>query len=147
MQKFFTMMLFLMFAVSSDAIAAGNNWLTSLDDSLPLSQFSIRGTHVSNNINPRLSTYFTANPSGRFGAILMDSPTARGVPSFTIRTHPPVALCIIQRFIRAAIGKYICVEDSGNAGGAPIMQYSNLTTTDAQMPTGAFYRIAITRSP
>ncbi len=28
--------------------------------------------NVSNNINPRLSTYFNANPSGRFGVILMD---------------------------------------------------------------------------
>ncbi|MES2658496.1 MAG: phosphatidylinositol-specific phospholipase C domain-containing protein [Verrucomicrobiota bacterium] len=29
-------------------------------------------TTVSNNINPRLTTFFTNNPSGRFGAILMD---------------------------------------------------------------------------
>jgi Ricin-type beta-trefoil lectin domain/Phosphatidylinositol-specific phospholipase C, X domain len=28
--------------------------------------------NVSNNINPRLTTYFNANKSGRFGAILMD---------------------------------------------------------------------------
>ncbi|RYD70440.1 MAG: phosphatidylinositol-specific phospholipase C domain-containing protein, partial [Verrucomicrobiaceae bacterium] len=29
-------------------------------------------TNVSNNINPRLTTYFTANNSGRFGVVLMD---------------------------------------------------------------------------
>src|SRR5690606_34124058 len=29
-------------------------------------------TGVSNNINPRLTTFFNANPGGRFGVVLMD---------------------------------------------------------------------------
>lgn len=47
MQKLFSKVLCLMFAVSADAIAAGNNWMSSLNGTLPLSQYSIPGTHDS----------------------------------------------------------------------------------------------------
>lgn len=47
-------------------------------------------TGVSNNINPRLSTFFTANPQGRFGIIVMDFADA-AMAALIYNTNIPAA--------------------------------------------------------
>ncbi|RYD82123.1 MAG: hypothetical protein EOP84_09930, partial [Verrucomicrobiaceae bacterium] len=84
-------------------------------------------TTVSNNINPRLTTFFTDNPSGRFGSILMDfadaarcaliyntnSPAGRAV-------HHPAYFMIVNRNSGKAIDLI-----SGNTGNlAPVNQWT-----------------------
>ena len=82
---------------------------------------------VSNNINPRITTFFNANPSGRFGALLMDfadatrcsliyntnAPAGRPV-------HRPAYFMIVNRNSGKALDLI-----SGNTGnGAQINQWS-----------------------
>ncbi|MEO5916656.1 MAG: phosphatidylinositol-specific phospholipase C domain-containing protein [Luteolibacter sp.] len=84
-------------------------------------------TTVSNNINPRLTTFFTANPSGRFGAILMDFVDATraaliyntNAPSGRAVQHPAYFM-IVNRNSGKAIDLI-----SGNTGNAvPVNQWT-----------------------
>ncbi|MES2923734.1 MAG: phosphatidylinositol-specific phospholipase C domain-containing protein [Verrucomicrobiota bacterium] len=84
-------------------------------------------TTVSNNINPRLTTFFNANPSGRFGAILMDFADAArcsliyntNAPA-TRAVHHPAYFMIVNRNSGKAIDLI-----SGNTGNAaPVNQWS-----------------------
>lgn len=82
---------------------------------------------VSNNINPRLTTFFNANPSGRFGAILMDfadaakasqiyntnAPAGRAV-------HHPAHFMIVNR----NSGKAIDLISGNTANGAHVNQWT-----------------------
>lgn len=84
-------------------------------------------TGVSNNINPRLTTFFNSNPSGRFGSILMDfadaakaqmiyntnAPSGRAV-------HHPAYFMIVNR----NSGKAIDLISGNTANGAQVNQWS-----------------------
>ena len=84
-------------------------------------------TTVSNNINPRITTYFTNNPSGRFGAILMDfADTSRcalvyntNAPAGRAVQHPAYFM-IVNRNSGKAVDLI-----GGNSGNAvPVNQWS-----------------------
>ncbi len=82
---------------------------------------------VSNNINPRLTTFFTNNPSGRFGAVLMDfadaakctliyntnAPSGRPV-------HRPAYFMLVNR----NSGKCLDLISGNTGNGAQINQWS-----------------------
>lgn len=84
-------------------------------------------TGVSNNINPRLTTFFNANPTGRFGAILMDfadaakaqqiyntnAPASRAV-------HHPAYFMLVNR----NSGKAIDLISGNTSNGAAVSQWS-----------------------
>ncbi|MEK7949241.1 phosphatidylinositol-specific phospholipase C domain-containing protein [Luteolibacter soli] len=84
-------------------------------------------TTVSNNINPRLTTYFNANPSGRFGAILMDFADAAKASQIYNTNAPtgravqhPAHFMIVNRNSAKAIDLI-----SGNtANGAQVNQWT-----------------------
>lgn len=84
-------------------------------------------TTVSNNINPRLSTFFTSNPSGRFGSILMDfADAARCAQIYNTNApggravHHPAYFMIVNRNSGKAIDLI-----GGNAGNlAPVNQWT-----------------------
>ncbi len=84
-------------------------------------------TSVSNNINPRLTTYFTTNTSGRFGAILMDFADAAkaaliyntNAPSARAVQHP-ACFMIVNR----SSGKCVDLISGNTSNGAQVNQWT-----------------------
>jgi Ricin-type beta-trefoil lectin domain/Phosphatidylinositol-specific phospholipase C, X domain len=82
---------------------------------------------VSNNINPRLTTFFTNNPSGRFGAVLMDFADAAkcsliyqtNAPAGRA-THHPAYFMIVNR----NSGKAFDLIGGNSGNSAPVNQWS-----------------------
>jgi 1-phosphatidylinositol phosphodiesterase len=84
-------------------------------------------TTVSNNINPRITTYFTANPSGRFGAVLMDFADAAkcaliyntNAPSGRAVQHPAYFMIVNRNS-----GKAIDLIGGNTGNTAPVNQWT-----------------------
>ncbi len=84
-------------------------------------------TGVSNNINPRLTTFLNANPSGRFGAILMDFADAAragliyntNAPAGRAPRHPAHFMIVNRNS-----GKAIDLISGNTANGAQINQWT-----------------------
>lgn len=84
-------------------------------------------TTVSNNINPRLTSYFTANPSGRFGAVLMDFADAArasliyntNAPSSRAVQHPACFMIVNRNS-----GKCVDLISGNTSNGAQVNQWT-----------------------
>lgn len=81
-------------------------------------------TTVSNNINPRLQTYFTGRPAGNHGCVIMDFANAhrsRLILNTNFPAQGPVTDGIYQ--LRAVhSGKALEIEGASTAPGAPAVQ-------------------------
>jgi hypothetical protein len=92
-------------------------------------------TSVSNNINPRLSTFFTANPSGRFGTILMDFADAARC-ALIYQTNAPAGRAVHHpayfTLINRNSGKAIDLVNGNTANGAAINQWTRDDTAPDQ---------------
>lgn len=84
-------------------------------------------TGVSNNINPRLSSYFSANPSGRFGAILMDFADAAKCSAIYSTNAPagrPVSRPPFFMIVNRNSGKALDLISGNTGNGAVINQWT-----------------------
>lgn len=82
---------------------------------------------VSNNINPRLATFFAANTSGRFGAVLMDFADASKC-SMIYNTNTPAARPVSRApffmIVNRNSGKALDLIGGNSGNGAVINQWS-----------------------
>ena len=84
-------------------------------------------TTVSNNINLRLTTFFTNNPSGRFGALLMDFADAAKA-SLIYNTNDPAGRAVHHpayfMIVNRNSGKAIDLISGNTSNGAQINQWT-----------------------
>ncbi|RYD20361.1 MAG: phosphatidylinositol-specific phospholipase C domain-containing protein [Verrucomicrobiaceae bacterium] len=82
---------------------------------------------VSNNINPRLTTFFTNNPSGRFGCVLMDFADASKC-SLIYNTNTPSGRPSFRAahfmIVNRNSGKALDLISGNTGNGAPVNQWS-----------------------
>lgn len=82
---------------------------------------------VSNNINPRLVTFFNNNPSGRFGAVLMDFADAAKA-EMIYKTNAPVGRAVHHpayfMIVNRNSGKAIDLISGNTSNGAHVNQWS-----------------------
>ena len=82
---------------------------------------------VSNNINPRITTFFNANPSGRFGALLMDFADAAKCTLIYNTNAPsgrPVYLPAYFMIVNRNSGKALDLISGNTGNGAQINQWT-----------------------
>lgn len=83
--------------------------------------------NVSNNINPRITTFFNANPSGRFGALLMDFADAAKCALIYNTNAPagrPVARPAYFMLVNRNSGKALDLIGGNTGNGAQANQWS-----------------------
>lgn len=84
-------------------------------------------TSVSNNINPRLTSFFNANPSGRFGAVMMDFADTSKC-SLIYNTNAPAARAVAHpayfMIVNRNTGKAMDMISGNSNNGAPINQWT-----------------------